>query len=121
MRSLLVGEEKIKQLQRDKKGQMLMKVFIGLFVGFMIIAMLIALLPAFTSLIDIGLGTDGLNCPGYIDADNSDGNSSYNSTLGTKSSIGCLGLKLYIPYLVLGILIAVVMMILYDRGTQPQY
>lgn len=98
--------------------------FVGLMVGilfaFLAITMLITLLPGFVTIIDYGKGSNALNCVGYIDTDSSDGNQSYNATVGTKSSIGCLALTLYIPYLVLGILIAIVGKIFYDRSTGQQ-
>lgn len=94
--------------------------FVGLMVGilfaFLAITMLITLLPGFVNIIDYGKGSNALNCVGYADTDMSDGNQSYNASIGQKSSIGCLALTLYIPYLVLGILIAIVGKIFYDKS-----
>lgn len=100
------------------------KGFVGLMIGimfaFLAITMLITLLPGFVEMIDYGKGSNSLNCVGYVDTLPADGNYSYNATIGTKSSIGCLALTLYIPYLVLGILIAIVGKIFYDKmGASP--
>jgi len=103
----------------NKKGQMGMDLMVGLLMAFIIVSLLIALVPAFVDMIGIGMNSEGLNCKGYTDTTNP--SLSYNATIGEQSTIGCLGMKLYIPYLVLGILLAVVGRILYSRSSQPIY
>ena len=72
----------------------------------MVIAILVGLLPAMTELLNSAQGSNSLNCAGYVDTYLSDGgNYTYNSTLQT-STIGCMAIKLYVPYIVLGVLIA---------------
>ena len=104
-----------------KKGQMGMEIMVGLLMAFIIITMLIALIPGFVEMIGIGQNSDGLNCKGYIYNGNANDPLSYNATIGEKSTVGCLAIKLYIPYLVLGVLLAVVGRILYSRASQPIY
>lgn len=94
----------------NKKAQM--GIMIGLLIGFIVVTTLIALIPGFVQLLDIGMGSDGLNCHGSTFA---------NDSLAEKSGIGCLAFKLYIPYLVLAVLIGLVTKILYDKGSQPTY
>ena len=116
----------MKSIFKNKKADM-MGLIVGLLMGFMVITMLMSLLPAFVEMIDYGQSSASLNCVGYVDTTASTGgtanNLSYNPTIGTKSSIGCLALKLYIPYLVLGVLVAIVTKMLYDKATgqQQQY
>lgn len=105
--------------QRRSPCKMNNRGFVSLMVGilfaFLAVTMLITLLPGFVDMVDYGKRSDVLNCQGFTDYNLADGNQSYNSTIGTKSSIGCLALTLYIPYLVLGVLIAIVGKIFYDR------
>lgn len=88
--------------------------------GFMVITMLIALLPGFVDMFDIAQNSQNLNCVGYTDTIISDGNYSYNATIGARSTIACLAMKLYLPYIVLAVLIGLVVKILYDKGTSQQ-
>lgn len=91
-----------------KKGQGV-AIMINLMIVFMAVTFLVALIPGFSTMIDSGLSyASGLNCVGAVD---------YNSTLGERSSIGCLGLKLYIPYIVLGVLVTLIGYIFYNRAT----
>lgn len=95
---------------------------VALLLGFMAVAMLVALIPGFVDILDTAQNSEGLNCKGYVNNGNAADPLSYNSTIGTKSNIACLGIKLYLPYLVLAVLIGVVMYILYDKQqTQPYY
>lgn len=73
---------------------------------------LIALIPAFTNQVDSGTSySTGLNCAGSAD---------YNSTLGERSAIGCIGIKLFIPFLVLGVLLVFVMKLFGSANQTPQ-
>lgn len=93
---------------------------VGLLLGFMVVTMLITLLPAFVEMIDFSKGNTALNCRGYIDAGGDSENLTYNASIGQKSSIACLAMSLYIPYIVLAILIGLVVKILYERQGQQQ-
>jgi len=99
----------------NTKGS-LMSLPINLLMLFISITFLIALIPGFVEMQDMAQQSDQLNCKGF--AYNGDANNvlSYNATIGTKSSIGCMAIKLYLPYIVLGVLIAGVAMIFYGRS-----
>lgn len=91
----------------------------NLLVLFIAITFLIALIPGFVDMQDLAQQSDNLNCVGYVHNGDANAALSYNATIQTKSTIGCLAIKLYIPYIVLGVLIAGVAMIFYGRA-QPQ-
>jgi len=98
-----------KKSKMNNKGQF--GIIVQLLILFLAVTFLIALIPGFSGLIDSGLSyQSGLNCAGAID---------YNSTLGERSTIGCLGLKLYIPYIVLGVLVVLVARLFMGRTPQP--
>lgn len=103
----------------DKKGSLL-DLPINLLMIFIAITFLVALIPAFAEMQDTAQQSDSLNCVGF--KYNGDANAvlSYNATIGTKSSIGCMAIKLYIPYIVLGVLVAGVAILFYGRQQQPQ-
>ena len=88
----------------NKKGNIfnLPIVLLGLV---MVVAILIGLLPVMSELLNQAQGSNSLNCPGYIDVYNDGGNYTYNATHPT-SALACMGVKLYLPYVVLGVLIA---------------
>jgi hypothetical protein len=110
---------KMRRIRMNKKGDMA-HLMISLIMGFMAIAMLTALIPGFVEILDTAQQSDGLNCKGFVYNGNAADSLSYNATIGTKSSIGCLGIKLYLPYLILAVLLGVVMYILYEKSSQGQ-
>lgn len=99
-------------MPKSKKADMA-SIMLSLLFGFMIITTLMALIPGFVDVVDMGQNSEGLNCRGYNDTLNP--SLSYNATIGEKSTIGCLAVKLPIPYIILGTLIAVVTGILYGK------
>lgn len=112
-----------KSLLNNKKGQ-LMRLPINLLMLFITITFLVALIPGFVEMQDMAQQSDNMNCVGYKYSGDALNALSYNATIGTKSSIGCLAIKLYLPYIVLGVLIAGVAMIFYGQisgGGQQQY
>lgn len=103
----------------NKKGG-LMDLPVNLLIMFIVITFMVALIPGLVEILNTAQRSDSLNCVGFIDWDNAGPvNYSYNSSIGTRSSIGCLAIKLYIPYIVLGVLIAVVAMIFYGKVISP--
>ena len=108
----------------NKKGS-LMSLPMNLLVLFIVVTFLIALIPGFVQMQDMAQQSDQLNCVGYVHNGNADATLSYNETIGTKSSIGCLAIKLYLPYIILGVLVAGVALIFYGRsvggGQDPLY
>ena len=114
---------KLRSILNDKRGAGLMDLPMNLMMLFVAITFLVALLPGFVDIIDMAQQSDNLNCAGYK-YDGCDVDTcvySYNSTIGTKSSIGCMAIKLYIPYIVLGVLIAGVALIFYGKSTGEIY
>lgn len=105
---------------KSKKAS-LMDLPINLLMLFITITFLVALIPGFVSMQDMAQQSDNMNCAGY----NYNGLGtthplSYNATIGTKSAIGCLAIKLYLPYIVLGVLIAGVALIFYGKAMGGQ-
>ena len=103
-----------KSLSMNSKGS-LMQMPINLLMLFISITFLVALIPAFVEMQDMAQQSTSMNCVGYTYNGNAAHSLAYNATIGTKSSIGCLAIKLYLPYIVLGVLIAGVAMIFYGR------
>ena len=99
----------------------LMDLPVNLLMLFISVTFLIALIPCFVEMQDMAQSSSSMNCVGYTDVANP--SLSYNATIGTKSSIGCMAIKLYLPYIVLGVLIAGVALIFYGRqtGGQPTF
>jgi hypothetical protein len=104
----------------NNRGQsQLMQLPVNLLILFIAVTFLIALIPGFVQMQDMAQQSDNLNCPRYYYEGNPNHTLSYNATIGTKSSIGCMAIKLYLPYILLGVLIAGVAIIFYGRATQP--
>lgn len=113
----------MRSLMNNKKGS-LMSMPVNLLILFITITFLIALIPGFVELQNMAQQSDNLNCAGYKYGGNANDPLSYNSSLNTNS-ISCMAIKLYIPYIVLGVLIAGVALIFYGRsmagGADQQY
>jgi hypothetical protein len=108
--------QKLKTNKRKmNKRATLMGLMISLPFAFMILCLFIALLPGFQTVIELGMNSQGLNCPGYVYQGNAASPLSYNATIGSKSTIGCLALNLYMPYIVIGVMITIVGMIVFDQ------
>lgn len=102
------------KMMKNKKGG-LMDLPVNLLLLFIVVVFLVALIPGLVEVIDTAQMSNSLNCVGFKYLGDVNNSLSYNATIGTKSSIGCLAIKLYIPYIVLGVLIAGVMLVLYGR------
>ena len=110
---------KISEYKKLNKRGSLMDLPVNLLVLFISITFLIALLPAFTEMQDMAQQSSSMNCAGYAYNGDAGNVLSYNATLaagGHTSTIGCLAIKMYVPYLVLGVLISSVAMIFYGRS-----
>lgn len=103
-------------LRLKSKGQI--QIMVGILLGFMVVTMMVTLIPGFVEMFDTAQNSENLNCKGYSDVTNAQ--LSYNATIGTKSSIACLAVKLYLPYIILAVLIGLVLKILYERTAQQQ-
>ena len=84
---------------------------------FMAIAVLVALIPALSAMLQIAQQSDGLNCPGYSYQGDATHTLSYNSSL-QSSTLACLAINLYLPYIVLAVLIGGVSRLLLSSGVQ---
>lgn len=114
-----MDKKKKKKKAMNKKGN-IAHLMVSLLVGFMAVVLLVALIPGFVDILDIAQQSDNLNCKGFSYNGDVNNTLSFNATIGTKSSIGCLAIRLYLPYLILAVLLGIVMYILYDKGTQQQ-
>ena len=103
----------------NNKGS-LMSLPINLLMLFITVTFLIALIPGFVEMQDMAQQSDQLNCKGFVYNGNAGDPLSYNATIGTKSSIGCMAIKLYLPYIILGVLIAGVALIFYGKAMGGQ-
>jgi len=100
----------------SKKGSGLMDLPVNLLILFISVTFLIALIPGFAEMQDMAQQSDNLNCKGFSYNGEPTNPLSYNATIGSKSSIGCMAIKLYLPYIILGVLIAGVALIFYGRS-----
>ena len=100
----------------EKRGQMIM---INLLLFFMAIAVTVALIPAIKEMLDLSQQSDALNCPGYYYSGDVGHTLSYNAS-ETSSSLACLAIKLYLPYIILVILVGGVSKLLMGGMGQQQ-
>jgi hypothetical protein len=102
----------------NNRGQFGLGLVLGIFFLVIVIVAFISVLPMISEMIDVGTGYDaGLNCKSTT---------YWNSTAmingvagGERSAIGCLGLKMFIPLVVLVVLVAAIGMILASGNRQP--
>jgi len=88
----------------NKRGN----IMLSLIIFIMALGVMIAFISPITSLLDIAQQSDGMNCKGFIYDGDSSHALSYNETKHgnqSGSAIGCLAVKLYLPYLLLIFLI----------------
>jgi len=85
--------------------------------AFIAVTFFIALLPGFIQMMNMAQNSENLNCHGYVDYN--DASLSANASRAEASSIACLAIKLYLPYIVLAVLIGLVASIFYGRATSP--
>jgi len=110
------------QRGKNKQGQAFM---IGIMVAIMSLLIFVSTLPAVKETINVGRGCSYLNCNGYVDnGATGDGcsatNQTYMSTL-EEDTLACTVLDLAIPFLILGILIALVYKVMRRESVdQPQ-
>ena len=102
-------------LMKDKRGDVFNLMFNLLFL-FMTIAIFIAMIPALNSVLGIAQQSDYLNCNGYVTDGNANATLSYNASLPT-STLSCLAIRLYLPYITLIVLVGGVTKLLAERVT----
>ncbi len=112
-------------LKYNNRAQMLM---VGILILVMTILVFISMLPAVQNIMDESRGCSNLNCAGFVDADASTSgcgvtNQSYDSDLN-ENSLTCTIMDLFLPFLILGVLIALITKLLHGGlvdSPQPQY
>lgn len=85
------------------------------------LGVLVAFISPINTFLNMAQQSDSLNCQGYIANGNVNDTLSYNSSLNDGSSgspIGCLALKLYLPYILLVFLIGGVAAVLSGKSEQ---
>lgn len=97
--------------RKENRGQALM---VNMLLFFMAAAFLVSILPAFNELISYAQQSDSLNCKGYKYDGNENHTLSYNSSLAT-STISCLSIRFYVPYLILAVLVGGVAKLLSNK------
>ena len=110
---------------KNKGGQMFM---IGIMILIMSLLIFIATIPAVSNVMDTTRGCSNLNCAGFVDQDATGaGCSATNQSYlpaGNDNALSCTILDLTIPFIVLGVLIALITMLMSGRLTdrqEPQY
>ena len=90
--------------KRNKKGN----VMISFLLFILALGVVVAFISPINSILDIAQQSDNLNCNGYVHAGSAANALSFNSTMDGGSSgspIGCIALKLYLPYILLVFLV----------------
>jgi len=107
--------------KRNKKGQAFL---IGIMIAIMALLIFVSTLPAVKETINTARGCSYLNCNGYVDTDASgDGCSGSNQTYYSsyeQDTLGCTILDLAIPFLILGILIAIITKVMRGESLDQQ-
>ncbi len=112
-------------LKYGKNGQMFM---IGIMILIMSLLIFIATLPAVSTVLSDTQNCQNLNCAGFVDNDASGAGCSATNTSyipsGNQNALSCTIIDLIIPFIVLGVLIALITMLMSGRlaeTPQPQY
>jgi hypothetical protein len=103
----------------NNRGQ---TIIVGLMILVMAVIVFMATIPAIRSVMNSARASNSLNCKGYIDSE--DTTLSYNASRSQEDTLSCTILDLGIPYLILGVLVALVAKLLHGQLTeepQPQY
>ena len=100
-------------METNKGGQVMI---INLLFLLMVVAVMVALIPQFNILLNQAQQSDYLNCKGYYYNGDVNNTLSYNVSL-PSNTLACLGITLYLPYIVLAVLIAGVARVLMGRIT----
>lgn len=105
-------------LGMNKRGNVLINVLMAV----MAVIILIGVVPGIQEVVGISRNADGLNCKGYVDPTietTVTGNLSYNANFDTNT-FGCTILDLAIPFLVIGIIIASIILVMYGQRREQQ-
>lgn len=100
----------------NKRGQLIITNLLWLFI---VVAVMIALIPQFNTLLNMSQQSDYLNCRGYYYNGDPNSTYSYNASL-PSNTLACLSINFYLPYIVLGVLIAGVSKLMLGRLSPDQ-
>lgn len=101
----------------NKRGN----IIFGLMIFLMGLAVMVMFISPINDMIDIAQQSDNMNCKGFIYDGNVNATLSYNSTLdggNSGSPLGCLAIKLYLPYLLLIFLVGGIARVLAGKGAE---
>ena len=96
-------------------------IMVSLLIFIMALGVMVAFISPINSFLDIAQQSDNLNCQGYIANGNVNDTLSFNSSLNDGSSgspIGCLAIKVDLPYILLVFLIGGIAAILSGKSDQ---
>lgn len=98
------------------------KLIVGIIGAFLAITFLASFMVPINEMIGISRGSNGLNCPGYVDSTESGtglpGNTSYNPDLESPYSSACTTIVLLPLVLVAGVILSILMFMLYGTGAE---
>lgn len=93
-------------------------IIINLMFFMMGLAVVVMFISPIRQFIDIAQESGNLNCKGYIYDGNANHELSFNASKNNNASsspLSCLGIKLYLPFVLMAFLIGGVVKLLYDR------
>jgi len=107
--------------KRNKKGQAFL---IGIMIAIMALLIFVSTLPAVKETINTARGCSYLNCNGYVQPDATgagcSGNNQTYYPAYEQDTLGCTILDLAIPFLILGILVAIIYKVMRGESMEPQ-
>ena len=108
----------------NNKGQVQGNIILGFFFFILALGMFVAYIGPLKTFTNFAMQSDNLNCKGYLHngANESQSSFAFNSTLNggeSGSPLGCVGVRLLIPFLIFAFVVAGVVNLLYG-GTGPQ-
>jgi uncharacterized membrane protein len=107
---------KLKTITENRKGKKGQVMIINLLFLLITISVMIALIPQLVTLLNMAQQSDYLNCNGYKYLGDVNNTLSYNVSL-PSNVLACIGINLYLPYIVLAVLIAAVSRVVLGRIT----
>ena len=108
--------------KRNKKGQAFL---IGIMIAIMALLIFVSTLPAVKETMNTVRGCSYMNCAGFVDTGTA-GSTTCSATNQTyvgsyeTDTLGCTILDLAIPFLILGILVAIIGRVMRGEGLDPQ-
>lgn len=101
----------------NKRGN----IMFGLMIFVMALAMMVMFISPMSTFIDFAQQSNNLNCKGFIYNGDVNNSLSFNATLdggASGSPIGCLAIRLYLPYIILVFLIGGLILVLGGKANE---